>query len=466
MQDDALTVCEMWDLTRPTIPPRSRLYHLEPIGLGTPYVESLTGYVARLAEVHSVRTRKLVVHEVLPLLGRAHLSKRVDSSLSAFWSRDARALNGTRTLAHDWVQALKTLTLRNDLQWLTLLTWADVLTTRGLLRPNRAWCSDCYQEWREARQVVYEPLLWTLKVITACPRHRRRLLTRCPYLDCQRAQSPLGPRARPGHCSRCEQWLGVSPEAGEVNDEAVGEDEMKWQAWVVEVVGELLATAPTLSVLPQRERMAAAVCACIEQATEGNTAAFARELRVSDDAVWGWRRYRQVPQLDLLLRMCYRCGLSPLQFLTEDAIVVDSSNMNPPIWSESPRSPKARRRPFDADGLQRALEAVLASDEHPPPPMREIARRLGYGHSHLYKRFPELCREISARYMTYQKACGIQRRQQLCEEVRQAAYRIHARGMYPSAYRIEQILSVPGFIRHPDAIATWHEALQELGWES
>ena len=41
-------------------PPRSRLYSLEPIGVGTAMVESLTGYVARLAEAHSVSAGDLV----------------------------------------------------------------------------------------------------------------------------------------------------------------------------------------------------------------------------------------------------------------------------------------------------------------------------------------------------------------------------------------------------------------------
>ena len=40
---------EIWDLKLPLIPKRSRLYNLEPIGFETPDIESLTGYIARLA---------------------------------------------------------------------------------------------------------------------------------------------------------------------------------------------------------------------------------------------------------------------------------------------------------------------------------------------------------------------------------------------------------------------------------
>lgn len=466
MPVDALIVYELCDLTRPTIPPHSRLHHLEPIGVGTSHVESLTGYVARLAEAHSVCTRTLVVHELLPLLGRAHLSKRVDSSLSAFWSKESRALNGTRTLASDWVQALETLTLRSDLRFLTLLTLADVLTPGGLLRPTRAWCPDCYQEWCEAGQVIYEPLLWALRVVAACPRHRRRLLTQCPHPDCRQSMPLLASRSRPGYCSRCEHWLGALSRAEATDSEALSEDETKWQAWVVDAVGELLAAAPNLPISPRRERIAVAVSACVEQVTGGNAKALAHELRISPTAVGRWRQGRHVPQLDLFLRVCYRCGVSPLRLLTEGVVVVDPSKMNSPIWSELTCTPKAHRRPFDANGVRCALEAVLASDVHPPPPMSEIARRLEYHHSSLHKHFPELCRDISARYLAYRKSRGMQRRQRLCEEVRQAAYSVHAQGMYPSAHRIAPLLSVPGSVRHPDAIATQHEVLRELGWES
>lgn len=57
MTDDHLAPCELWDLTCPAIPPRSRLFHLAPIGIGTPWTESLTGYLARLAEAHGVLVR-------------------------------------------------------------------------------------------------------------------------------------------------------------------------------------------------------------------------------------------------------------------------------------------------------------------------------------------------------------------------------------------------------------------------
>ena len=259
MVTDELVVYEMWDLQRPVVPPRSWLYALEPVGLGSPWVESLSGYVARLAESHSVSVRALVFHEVAPLLGRPRLTKTVNNGLSTFWVREAQALNGTRTLAQDWVRILESLTLRNDLRWLTLLPWTDVLSNRGLLRSTRAWCPECYTTWQTEERTVYEPLLWALQVVDICPQHRRRLCLQCPI--CQQPLPLLNSRTRPGYCSKCGSWLGASLETDGADGEPLSAEEMLWHAWIVERVGELLAYASSLAVAPRWEHVTEVVSA-------------------------------------------------------------------------------------------------------------------------------------------------------------------------------------------------------------
>jgi len=62
-----------WDVTVPTLPARSRLYRLEPYGIGTPWVESLTGYITRLAEAHCVSTGILYAKEIAPVVGKGNI---------------------------------------------------------------------------------------------------------------------------------------------------------------------------------------------------------------------------------------------------------------------------------------------------------------------------------------------------------------------------------------------------------
>lgn len=48
---------EEWTLDDDTLlPTRSELYHMQPAGLGTSFIESLTSYIARLADSHCLTT--------------------------------------------------------------------------------------------------------------------------------------------------------------------------------------------------------------------------------------------------------------------------------------------------------------------------------------------------------------------------------------------------------------------------
>ena len=53
---------ERLNLTEPALAEPSLLYTLRPRGLGTPYVESLSSYVVRLAEAHVVPVWRLILH--------------------------------------------------------------------------------------------------------------------------------------------------------------------------------------------------------------------------------------------------------------------------------------------------------------------------------------------------------------------------------------------------------------------
>src|SRR6266699_3878534 len=87
-----------WDLSRPGLTGRSHFYSLTPIGVRTAGVESLTGYISRLAAAHSVETGVLVNHELLP---RVPLTKGPRSGQTPLWQPeysfflDAHSLNGT-----------------------------------------------------------------------------------------------------------------------------------------------------------------------------------------------------------------------------------------------------------------------------------------------------------------------------------------------------------------------------------
>ncbi|MCX6082187.1 MAG: TniQ family protein, partial [Chloroflexi bacterium] len=446
--------------------PHSRLHNLEPVGMETAAVESLTGYISRLAGTHGVTTRTLMIHELLPLFGRDYLIRPVNSSLSSFLATSARPINGTGHSAEDMVSALQALTLRQDLRFLTLLTWSSVLPSRGLLRHSQVWCPFCFNSWWETGQVIYEPLLWSLKVVTVCPIHHCYLVSTCPYPDCLKTQPILGSHAQPGHCSHCNRWLGFSLQNLYPESRVVPKEECAWQTWVTQEVGALLATAPAISAEPTIQNVCSTVNRWVDLMTEGQAKTFARQLQISESSIDGWRFRKQRPLLGTLLRLCHLFGTSLKDvFILGQSAVIDANFDKDRLTIQVDR-PKRLRRTFDYEKVRKVLLDVLDSKAEPPLPMRQVSKTLGYENAIIYNHFPDQCRAISARFMAYQKERGEQRTQQLCAEVRRDILVIHEQGKYPSAYRVEALLSVPGFMRHPMARVVWHATLRELGWES
>lgn len=461
MEPDRRSVYPAWDLAMPARRARSALYPLPPRGVGTPDVESLTSYLARLAAAHSVSPRVLLVEAVIPLVGRSDLRKETDNSLSAFWMNDSRTLNGTGTIARGWSRALATLTGRAELAHLTLLTWREVLPSRGLLRRGRAWCPACYEGWRAQGMVVYDPLRWALTSVTGCPRHRRRLRQTCPHPGCGRSLPLLASQSRPGHCSACGGWLGAAADS-EASGEALGAEVGAWQSWVNEAVGDLLVASP-VATPPRRNRIAQFITECVELA--GGLTAFAQTMGLRLGTVCQWRLGAQLPSVGALVALCYRLDLSLRDVLLADPARFSPTPIRPPPPSDAPVAPAAPRKRFETDRLRATLEDILQRSEQPPPSMRKVARRVGVAHADLHRRFPDLCRAISARFLAHCRSVGEQRRQRLCREVREATFQVHAQGLYPSSVRVAGRLAHAGHFRHPMANAAWHTALRELGWE-
>lgn len=378
------TVYPAWNLALPRLPPRSRLYRLEPIGVGTPAVESLTGYITRLAAAHSVDTGTLFREELVPLFNRSYLltpeGKPVPSAL--VFIKTIHALNGMSRGAAAWVSALETLTRFDHLRYLTLLAWKDVLTLRSLTRTKRAWCPDCFTEQREQRQPVYDALVWTLNCITVCVRHRQRLETLCP--QCGKWSALLTGKARAGYCFHCQAWLGSSVEArGDTDDGFSGAlmDDVR----AATVVGEMLALSPKFPALLARHRFSTLVSEHIAHCTKGNTSAFARFIEVDYLKVKQLKSGMNLPPLDVLVHILQRLGLSPSDFFSGSQAMVDLPDQR----DIQPLPKKSKVVGF--------LQSALTDANRPST--GELAKRIGYKQEGQFRQTcPELCKAITARH--------------------------------------------------------------------
>ncbi|MEL7409453.1 MAG: TniQ family protein [Cyanobacteria bacterium J06558_2] len=221
----------------------SRLYSLEPIGIGTPDTESLSSYLTRLAQEHCVVSKKMIMGEIAPaILGKHYqLEMLLKNVSSIFGNSDAKpAINGMREKTRSLVKALEQLTLRQDLRYLSCLTYQGVIKDRSLFRQHKAWCPQCFQQQKLEKRVIYEPLLWSFKDVNYCLQHNRQLSDRCPH--CDSTQKAIANNSRIGFCDRCQQWLGSDL----INEVEIVEKELQ----IITVIGELIATAPILNSPP------------------------------------------------------------------------------------------------------------------------------------------------------------------------------------------------------------------------
>ncbi len=416
---------ELWDLKPPAFLPRTRLFHLVPIGIGTPHVESLTSYVSRLAIAHSVSTGTLLAIEVGPLIKTNYLTN-TKSIVAIYGQESVRALNGTRSGAAQLVHALEKLTLRTDLRFLTMLSWAEVFPVLGLLKHEQAWCPICLQEWLENKKEIYLPLLWTLNVVKVCLYHHQPLESQCPH--CHAQFLPLWRSSQPGYCLKCSGWLGSSKDARDVEPNFLeATDEFQWHIWAANTLGNFIAQAP-YQHSPPRETIKKSLVFFVNKCSNGDVLAFRQLIKVSHSEMTQWYSGTTIPTLDKLLKICYQLKTSLIDFLQAEILPQASTNQVALCPSSRQRQPTVTSQRNKAR-IRSLLNSVLNQNEHPSPSVTEVARRYHVSLATFYRYAPDLCQAISARYRDYKKLLQQQTILRGCSEVKQLAPELYAQGI-------------------------------------
>jgi TniQ protein len=202
------TEYEHWEPIITELPPRSHLFPLIPVGIGTGQSESLTSYIMRLAEAHCLYVTtlySLILHPAVRTEIENPNSEETHAVLK--WAhgitRNGHTWNGASEVASCHARAIERLTGVRDLHLLTWLPWESTLSHH--LRQRRAWCPACFSQWRNEGLTIYEPLLWTLQIVKICPIHHCSLVEVCPC--CGQENKLLNNKSRAGYCSYCRQRL-------------------------------------------------------------------------------------------------------------------------------------------------------------------------------------------------------------------------------------------------------------------
>jgi TniQ len=434
--------------------PRSKLYCLAPLGMGTVEIESLTSYIQRLAWAYRVNPRVLVAEVILPHLSNMYYPD--PGHLGSFSRTRSMSINGVGEVARDWAETLEQLTMRSDLRLLTLRPWADGLPAWGLLRQMPQWCPVCYDEWRERKQPVYQPLLWAIQAVTVCLRHAQPLVEHCPA--CQQSQSAIASKRGLGCCTQCGAWLGSKPRS----ERSCEEDLLDWQRWTKQVVEELILANRMFGSLPWH-MLPAGINACVEAV--GGTRQLGRIAGVPNVLFSNWRKQKRTPSFTYLLKVSYALNLSPLQLMTVEPERLKNTLPAKRVYRFPPRvGLPAPASKGDLDSIQVFLQTILEG-EVGPLPLRHVAHQLGVGEKFLAGRFPHECTQITAQYQVFRAERAKQRVVRECAEVEQAVLTLDEQGSPLSRSQVVPLLSNPNILRRPEGRATWQAVCRERGLE-
>jgi hypothetical protein len=362
------------------LPLPSKLFHVVPVGLDTGQIESLTGYIARLAQAHMI-TPLTLLHRGLEWFDTDQ-PERVGE-----WKRKTtrlllrRYINAPGT-GERWVRLLTDLTRAPGLSSCTMRAFGSLFPVRGQLRSHLAWCPSCFAEDTEP----YDRLLWCLPQVKACVRHRCRLVERCP--GCGSRVPVIHARSVPGLCPSCETKLsrkGTTTQIAAVEEWGI--------AKLADDFLQLASGHPHIEQIRQVEA-GTVLKKCMAAAGVPDAAALARLMNVSRITGWSWLNGRSVPGFGETLRICYTFKVSVADFLTAEIPV----KLTLRGTGELALRP-ARRAPreFDEPKVARSIEQYCSECINRPPSIVEVASAVGFDPRVLRRHFPAACRDTSPR---------------------------------------------------------------------
>jgi len=382
----------------PVLPTRSRLYSPEPMGMGTGLVESLASYLARLADSHLVGAADVLV---CLAAGVSDTGLSRDHRIYNLMRLRSRELNGMQQIAQHWSRLVAAQTHRHGIEQLTLLPWRHILTPRALTHASQWWCPQCLDDWSAAGQVVYWPLLWSLRAVSVCPIHGIALEGQC--YGCGAAVASLTARGRIGVCPKCTAWLGYASRPGGDGRAvqtafAVGE----CAAVLAQGACTLLAAGSVIGEQLERTKLANLLDSCLV-AANCRQAALARALGLSSEALHRLIGGGHVLNLPTLLNILAEVGVGIADFVHQPlASLVASGHLDAFVQRLPNKRPSAM--PSRLKQGQRASAALLAEvrvtleaglAEEDPPALKTLAQHVGLTTVKLlWSHEPQLCRAI------------------------------------------------------------------------
>ncbi len=411
-----------------TIPDRSVLVPLKPIGLGTMYVESLSSYFQRLADQHDVSPKVIAREFILPRLG---FNNRVgEVQTDRYWR--SSFFSGMGEVPEQWCRILGDLTGITGLRRLTLLPLHGLIGMHGSASRERRWCPHCITE-SEARGQPYGQLLWEIGCVKACPKHEIHLVS-SHGCGPEEAIAPLRIKPLPHLCWSCGVRLSLSA------DDCVSaafDSEVRF----ARAVGEVL-TGPIFSDGPHEvgRTIADFLTDAIQSVEGGYGDRAVRRTGASKSDISGWKSGQHLPSLPqaYMLANAYNAQLS-------DALVGRGGYRRVSVL-EGAKPRRVSYTPYrDRPPLWHSEEdriAILRAAV--PPSAAQAAGMLGTSVRELRRLYPDYCHQVVERHAQWRKGEADRHREERLLVVEELVRQMVCEGVIPTIARLEErLVGVP-----------------------
>lgn len=397
------------------VPPRSVLASLKPMGIGTPYRESLSSYYLALAHLHHVSPRILAREMIIP----QREDGRERQGDDAFTSWKLSSFNGIGSVPETWAKRLGDLTGRIELVDLTLVPLRPYTHRQRLMTAEKKWCPLCLAE-AEKEGRAYGQLLWEIAAVQACPKHGINLISRC---SCNKSGAqPTSNRVHlSGICEFCGQSLAQNYE-GFI--ESAAEDEVIRSRLVAELLDHmerLKGGVPGISEFLK---------GAIRHFTDGNEALFGKMLGIKKNTVHGWIHDGFVPTFPQIVEIALACRCSIVDVMSGLHIAFREIEL---AYAQAKTQKPFRTKDtgtFNRDKVKNQMEALLSAA--PPISVATAAKKIGVDRRTLYTGCSDIVHKISRRFREYRSAEKARKFAVRCDIYRQSAVRLMRGGIMPT----------------------------------
>lgn len=397
-------------------PPRSAFFGLTPAGCSGESFEDLASYFRRLSAQHGILPWSLARRAIAPFFAdqTAYTEDTVTNSCYDL------SMNGVAGMAAGWVDALESLTFRNDLALRTLLPLRKLVAPFALVSKRERFCPRCYRDDECANRPKYNRLLWSIASVEACPLHET-LLQPAPYAR----QVEMRSFWLPG-ISRLDGSSLSESSAGRANGE---------QITSARLVAELLDDVHQHpQVFADRSSPSTFLQYAVSTLFNGKAAQFANHLGINRSELHGWTTGKIRPSLPRLVLIAYCCGCGVSDVLLGNRVMLTKvrRTVDARCLAKRQRNGSAKSKEELLAELEKIVDSGVASN------LRSAARLLDISEKFLHRLAPDIAARLVATGKEVKHAEILQREDLRFEHFWQSFQDLCLRNVYPARRKVRE----------------------------